>query len=108
MLPRSRAGRCVCVVVGSVIGSGSSWSRRRSHRCPFLSGIVMVWVIGGSSAGPRPDPGWLGAMLPQAGGSTFSRARCAPAGVFVRLGRVPGGPQRLDGDSRRGLRRYFA
>ncbi len=59
-----------CVVVGCTIGSGIFLVPATvAENVPFLSGIVLVWVIGGlfSLAGAL-TLAELGAMLPQAGG----------------------------------------
>jgi amino acid transporter len=60
----------LCVVVGSVIGSGIFIVPARvAHELPFLGGILAVWVIAGAftTAGAL-TLAELGAMLPQAGG----------------------------------------
>src|SRR5207302_5723581 len=59
-----------CVVVGSVIGSGIFLVPASvAKNVPFLSGIILVWVIGGLFAGAGAlTLAELGAMLPQAGG----------------------------------------
>src|SRR4051812_35829090 len=59
-----------CVVVGCTIGSGIFLVPATiAEHVPFMSGIVLVWVIGGlfSLAGAL-TLAELGAMLPQAGG----------------------------------------
>jgi len=59
-----------CVVVGCTIGSGIFLVPATiAENVPFMSGIVLVWVIGGlfSLAGAL-TLAELGAMLPQAGG----------------------------------------
>jgi amino acid transporter len=59
-----------CVVVGSVIGSGIFLVPATvAKNVPFLSGIVLVWVIGGLFSGAGAlTLAELGAMLPRAGG----------------------------------------
>ncbi|AMV36700.1 APC family permease [Planctomyces sp. SH-PL62] len=60
----------LCVVVGSVIGSGIFLVPARvAHEVPFLGGILAVWIIGGlfTTAGAL-TLAELGAMMPQAGG----------------------------------------
>jgi basic amino acid/polyamine antiporter, APA family len=60
----------LCVVVGSVIGSGIFLVPAKvAHDVPFMSGIIMVWVIGGLFSGAGAlTLAELGAMLPRAGG----------------------------------------
>ena len=60
----------LCVVIGSVIGSGIFIVPARvAHEVPFLGGIALVWVVGGlfSLAGAL-TLAELAAMLPSAGG----------------------------------------
>ncbi|MDG3006573.1 APC family permease [Paludisphaera mucosa] len=60
----------LCVVVGSVIGSGIFLVPAGvANDVPFLGGIIAVWVIGGvfTTAGAL-TLAELGAMMPQAGG----------------------------------------
>src|SRR5271168_1341283 len=59
-----------CVVVGSVIGSGIFLVPATvAQNVPFMSGIVLVWVIGGLFSGAGAlTLAELGAMLPRAGG----------------------------------------
>ena len=59
-----------CVVVGSVIGSGIFLVPAKiANDVPFMSGIIMVWVIGGLFSGAGAlTLAELGAMLPRAGG----------------------------------------
>jgi basic amino acid/polyamine antiporter, APA family len=59
-----------CVVVGSVIGSGIFLVPATvAQNVPFVSGIVLVWVIGGLFSGAGAlTLAELGAMLPRAGG----------------------------------------
>jgi APA family basic amino acid/polyamine antiporter len=59
-----------CVVVGSVIGSGIFLVPAKvATDVPFVSGIIMVWVIGGLFSGAGAlTLAELGAMLPRAGG----------------------------------------
>ena len=58
------------MVVGSVIGSGIFLVPAKvAQDVPFMSGIVLVWVIGGIFSGAGAlTLAELGAMLPQAGG----------------------------------------
>jgi APA family basic amino acid/polyamine antiporter len=59
-----------CVVVGSVIGSGIFLVPAKiATNVPYVSGIIMVWVIGGLFSGAGAlTLAELGAMLPRAGG----------------------------------------
>lgn len=60
----------LCVVVGSVIGSGIFIVPARvAHELPFLGGIFAVWIVAGAftTAGAL-TLAELGAMIPQAGG----------------------------------------
>src|ERR1700733_876920 len=59
-----------CVVVGSVIGSGIFLVPATvAQNVPFVSGIILVWVIGGLFSGAGAlTLAELGAMLPRAGG----------------------------------------
>jgi len=61
----------VCVVVGSVIGSGIFIVPARVARdVPYLGPIALVWVVGGLfSAAGALTLAELGAMLPRAGGT---------------------------------------
>ena len=75
-----------CVVVGSVIGSGIFLVPATvAHEVPFMSGIVMVWVIGGLFSGAGAlTLAELGAMLPQAGGLyVFLRAAYGALPAFL-------------------------
>src|SRR5580698_9439712 len=75
-----------CVVVGSVIGSGIFLVPATvAHNVPFMSGIVMVWVIGGLfSAAGALTLAELGAMLPQAGGPyVYLREAYGPMPAFL-------------------------
>ena len=75
-----------CVVVGSVIGSGIFLVPASvADSVPFLSGIVLVWVIGGLFAGAGAlTLAELGAMLPQAGGLyVFLRAAYGALPAFL-------------------------
>ena len=75
-----------CVVVGSVIGSGIFMVPATvAQNVPFMSGIVMVWVIGGLfSAAGALTLAELGAMLPQAGGLyVFLRAAYGMLPAFL-------------------------
>ncbi|MGP0067028.1 MAG: amino acid permease, partial [Isosphaeraceae bacterium] len=60
----------LCVVVGSVIGSGIFLVPATvADHVPFMGGIVLVWVVGGLFSGAGAlTLAELGAMLPQAGG----------------------------------------
>jgi amino acid transporter len=59
-----------CVVVGCVIGSGIFLVPASvAHDVPYLSGIILVWVVGGLfSAAGALTLAELGAMMPHAGG----------------------------------------
>lgn len=60
----------LCVVVGSVIGSGIFIVPARvAHELPFLGGILAIWILAGAftTAGAL-TLAELGAMIPQAGG----------------------------------------
>ena len=59
-----------CIVVGSVIGSGIFLVPAAvAQHVPYMSGIVLVWLIGGLFSGAGAlTLAELGAMLPQAGG----------------------------------------
>ncbi len=60
----------LCVVVGSVIGSGIFIVPARvAHELPFLGGILAAWIVAGAftTAGAL-TLAELGAMIPQAGG----------------------------------------
>jgi basic amino acid/polyamine antiporter, APA family len=75
-----------CVVVGSVIGSGIFLVPATvAQEVPFMSGIVMVWVIGGLFSGAGAlTLAELGAMLPQAGGLyVFLRAAYGALPAFL-------------------------
>jgi amino acid transporter len=75
-----------CVVVGSVIGSGIFLVPAKvATDVPFISGIILVWVIGGiMSAAGALTLAELGAMLPQAGGLyVFLRAAYGPLLAFL-------------------------
>ncbi len=75
-----------CVVVGSVIGSGIFLVPATvADNVPFMSGIVLVWVIGGIfSAAGALTLAELGAMLPQAGGLyVFLRAAYGALPAFL-------------------------
>lgn len=60
----------ICVVVGTVIGSGIFIVPATvAHNVPFLGGIALVWVLGGVfSAAGALTLAELGAMRPHAGG----------------------------------------
>src|SRR5437867_2884438 len=75
-----------CVVVGSVIGSGIFLVPATvAENVPFVSGIVMVWIIGGLFAGAGAlTLAELGAMLPKAGGLyVFLRAAYGALPAFL-------------------------
>jgi amino acid transporter len=75
-----------CVVVGSVIGSGIFLVPASvANKVPFLSGIILVWVIGGLfSAAGALTLAELGAMLPRAGGLyVFLRAAYGALPAFL-------------------------
>ena len=75
-----------CVVVGSVIGSGIFLVPATvAYNVPFMSGIVLVWVIGGIFiAAGALTLAELGAMLPQAGGLyVFLRAAYGALPAFL-------------------------
>src|SRR5271169_5770913 len=75
-----------CVVVGSVIGSGIFLVPAKvATDVPFMSGIIMVWVIGGLFSGAGAlTLAELGAMLPQAGGLyVFLRAAYGALPAFL-------------------------
>jgi amino acid transporter len=75
-----------CVVVGSVIGSGIFLVPASvADNVPFLSGIVLVWIIGGLFSGAGAlTLAELGAMLPQAGGLyVFLRAAYGALPAFL-------------------------
>ena len=75
-----------CVVVGSVIGSGIFLVPAKiAHEVPFISGIIMVWVIGGLFSGAGAlTLAELGAMLPRAGG-LYVYLRVAYGGLLAFL-----------------------
>jgi amino acid transporter len=76
----------LCVVVGSVIGSGIFLVPAAVARdVPFMSGIVFVWVVAGLfSAAGALTLAELGAMLPHAGGLyVFLRAAYGPLVGFL-------------------------
>jgi APA family basic amino acid/polyamine antiporter len=75
-----------CVVVGSVIGSGIFLVPAKiAHDVPFMSGIIMVWVIGGIFSGAGAlTLAELGAMLPRAGG-LYVYLRVAYGGLLAFL-----------------------
>jgi APA family basic amino acid/polyamine antiporter len=75
-----------CVVVGSVIGSGIFLVPAAvATRVPYMSGIVLVWLIGGLFSGAGAlTLAELGAMLPQAGGLyVFLRAAYGALVAFL-------------------------
>jgi amino acid transporter len=75
-----------CVVVGSVIGSGIFMVPATvAQNVPFMSGIIMVWIIGGLFSGAGALAlAELGAMLPRAGGLyVFLRAAYGALPAFL-------------------------
>jgi amino acid transporter len=75
-----------CVVVGSVIGSGIFMVPATvAQDVPFMSGIVLVWLIGGLFSGAGAlTLAELGAMLPRAGGLyVFLRAAYGALPAFL-------------------------
>jgi APA family basic amino acid/polyamine antiporter len=75
-----------CVVVGSVIGSGIFLVPATvAEHVPYMSGIVVVWLIGGLFSGAGAlTLAELGAMLPQAGGLyVFLRAAYGALPAFL-------------------------
>ncbi|APW60056.1 APC family permease [Paludisphaera borealis] len=76
----------LCVVVGSVIGSGIFIVPASvAKEVPFLSGIVAVWIIGGIfSAAGALTMAELGAMMPRAGGPyVYLREAYGPIPAFL-------------------------
>ncbi len=86
-LPRVLAPvEALCVVVGSVIGSGIFLVPATiADNVPFVSGIVFVWLVGGLFAGAGAlTLAELGAMLPHAGGLyVYLRAAYGPLFAFL-------------------------
>ena len=75
-----------CVVVGCTIGSGIFLVPAKiAQDVPFLSGIILVWVIGGIFSGAGAlTLAELGAMMPQAGGLyVYLRAAYGPLLAFL-------------------------
>jgi basic amino acid/polyamine antiporter, APA family len=75
-----------CVVVGSVIGSGIFLVPAAvAQHVPYMSGIVLVWLIGGLFSGAGAlTLAELGASLPQAGGLyVFLRAAYGALPAFL-------------------------
>lgn len=75
-----------CVVVGSVIGSGIFLVPATvAHNVPYLSGILLAWVIGGLlSAAGALTVAELGAMMPRAGGPyVYLREAYGPLAAFL-------------------------
>jgi basic amino acid/polyamine antiporter, APA family len=75
-----------CVVVGCTIGSGIFLVPAKvAQDVPFLSGIILVWVIGGIFSGAGAlTLAELGALLPQAGGLyVYLRAAYGPLIAFL-------------------------
>jgi basic amino acid/polyamine antiporter, APA family len=75
-----------CVVVGCTIGSGIFLVPAKiAHDVPFLSGIILVWIIGGVLSGAGAlTLAELGAMMPQAGGLyVYLRAAYGPLLAFL-------------------------
>jgi len=78
--------QALCVVVGSVIGSGIFLVPARvAHDVPHLSGVIVVWVLGGlMSAAGALTLAELGAMLPHAGGLyVYLREAYGPLPAFL-------------------------
>lgn len=78
--------QALCVVVGSVIGSGIFMVPAAVARdVPFIGGIALVWIIGGFfSAAGALTLAELGAMLPRAGGPyVYLRAAYGPVPAFL-------------------------
>src|SRR4051795_2495151 len=76
----------LCVVVGTVIGSGIFIVPAGGARdVPAIGPIVLVWVVGGIfSAAGALTLAELGAMLPQAGGPyVYLRAAYGPLPAFL-------------------------
>jgi amino acid transporter len=76
----------LCVVVGSVIGSGIFIVPASVAKdVPFLSGIIAVWIIGGVfSAAGALTMAELGAMMPRAGGPyVYLREAYGPIPAFL-------------------------
>ena len=76
----------LCVVVGSVIGSGIFIVPASvAKEVPFLGGIIAVWIIGGVfSAAGALTMAELGAMMPQAGGPyVYLREAYGPIPAFL-------------------------
>ena len=75
-----------CVVVGCTIGSGIFLVPAKiAQDVPFVSGIILVWVIGGIFSGAGAlTLAELGAMMPQAGGLyVYLRAAYGPMLAFL-------------------------
>lgn len=75
-----------CVVVGCTIGSAIFLVPAKiAHDVPFLSGIILVWVLGGVLSGAGAlTLAELGAMMPQAGGLyVYLRAAYGPMLAFL-------------------------
>src|SRR5271166_4482844 len=75
-----------CVVVGTTIGSGIFLVPAKiAHDVPFISGIILVWLIGGILSGAGAlTLAELGAMMPQAGGLyVYLRAAYGPLLAFL-------------------------
>src|SRR5580704_17655153 len=76
----------LCVVVGTVIGSGIFLVPAEVARdVPAIGPIVLVWIVGGIfSAAEALTLAELGAMLPQAGGPyVYLRAAYGPMPAFL-------------------------
>mgnify|MGYP001115437270 CR=1 FL=1 len=76
----------LCVVVGSVIGSGIFIVPASvAKEVPFLGGIIAVWIIGGAfSAAGALTMAELGAMMPRAGGPyVYLREAYGPIPAFL-------------------------
>ena len=76
----------LCVVVGSVIGSGIFLVPANVAReVPYLGGIILVWIVGGlfTTAGAL-TMAELGAMIPRAGGPyVYLREAYGPIPAFL-------------------------
>ena len=75
-----------CVVVGCTIGSGIFLVPAKiAQDVPFISGIILVWLIGGILSGAAAlTLAELGAMMPQAGGLyVYLRAAYGPLLAFL-------------------------
>src|SRR4051794_33146410 len=76
----------LCVIVGSVIGSGIFLVPATvAKNVPYMSGIALVWVVGGIfSAAGALTLAELGGMLPRAGGPyVYLREAYGPLPAFL-------------------------